>query len=347
MKLVWWNKSTSDESIINLQYSTIKTPVPDFIYTDLKKVSAEANEYKPQPSELIKHLSNKHKVPSEMIYLTSGLDEAINLFSRIYSKKVYVFTPCFISYDVAKEYGGDVVQIPSLFDSEFKVDTTTKDDASLIFVTNPNNPAGFITKEKVIELVKNNSRAVVFVDEAYAEFSNLSVVDQVVNHKNMVVGRSFSKAYGMAGNRIGYIIASPDIVNKLSSTNQWANVSYLSVGAALSALKNETYFEKIRNDIIQRRNSIQDCSGKLGYKVIPSFINAMLIKFPNESTAYEFVNFLKDHQVIVSHGNGNSNIGLDLSYVRISIGTEKQMSYLSTLLQKFSDANFRKGLLST
>ena len=92
-----------NNQLINLQYTTIKTPLPDFIYEGLKEYSANANSYQPQPKVLTKKLAQKLKLQPEMIYLTAGIDEAILMFAKAYGQQAYVFTPTYIVYaDVVK-----------------------------------------------------------------------------------------------------------------------------------------------------------------------------------------------------------------------------------------------------
>ena len=238
---------------INLQYTTIKDPLPSFIYDGLKEYSTNANSYHPQPPELIKKLSEKYNIPQDMIYLTAGIDEGIQMLILTYAKNAYVFTPTYTVYSDVEIFGGRLNRLDSVKDTEFVISTNKINDASIIFLANPNNPSGFTSKSKVMELVKNNKHTKVVIDEAYAEFSNLSVIKEVQNNPNMVVLRSFSKGYSMAGNRVGFVVASPDIIQKIKPKSQWSNVSYLSVGAAMTALEHEDYFEQIRENISTTR----------------------------------------------------------------------------------------------
>lgn len=238
---------------INLQYTTIKIPLPDFIYEGLKDYSSGANLYRPQPLVLIEKLAKKYNVKNEMIFLTAGADEAIQMFIHAFGAQTFAFTPTYVVYSDVVEFGKKFTRLPSLVHDEYTISTSNKQRASLIFLANPNNPSGITSKKKIMELVKNNNNAIVVIDEAYGEFADLSVLDEVKNYRNLVVTRSFSKAYGMAGNRVGYIVAQPEIIDKVRNKTTWANVSYLSVGAATVALDHEEYFKKIRDDINTRR----------------------------------------------------------------------------------------------
>jgi histidinol-phosphate aminotransferase len=320
---------------INLQFTTIKDPLPDFIYDGLNKYSSGANAYKPQPVELVEKLAEKHLIPKEMIYLTAGIDEAIQMFAMAYGQNAFCFTPTYVVISDVEEFGGKLTRVYSIENSEFKVKTDSIPEATLIYLANPNNPSGITLKEQVMELVKNNSQAKVVIDEAYGEFADQSVIDQIKDNPHMTVFRSFSKAYGMAGNRIGYIIAHPEVINVVKNKTQWSNVSYLSVGAAMTALEHEDYFKQIREDIGKRRDDFIEFLQNSNFSVLPSKINAMLLKFSSDKEGTKFAQYLTQNNFVISHGNGNSNIGLDKSFVRIAIGNANQMQILKKVIEKY------------
>src|SRR3989344_7453532 len=110
-------------SPINLQYTTIKDPLPDFIYENLTSYSKGANLYRPQPQELVEKLAAKHNLPKEMIYLTAGIDEAIQMFAHAYGQNAYVFTPTYVVYSDVEEFGGKLTRIFSIKGSEYVVST--------------------------------------------------------------------------------------------------------------------------------------------------------------------------------------------------------------------------------
>lgn len=325
-----------NNDLINLQYTTIKTPLPRFIYEGLKDYSSQANVYQPQPKVLIEKIAEKYHLPKEMIFLTAGIDEAIQMFAHAYGQNVYTFTPTYVVYADVELFGGHLTQIFSVGDDNlFTVPIKKYGDATLIYLANPNNPSGFTPKEKVMELVRLNPHAIVVIDEAYGAFGHLTVDDQVSNNPNMVVFRSFSKDYGMAGNRIGYFIAHPDIIKNVKDFTTWANVSYLSVGAAVTALDHEDYFAKIREDINHRRDAFLTFMREQKFVVLPSNINAVLIRFASEGNATKFVEYLHTYNIVVSHGGGNSNIGLDKTFVRVAIGNEAQMATVKKIIGRY------------
>lgn len=322
---------------INLQYTTVKTPLPDFIYEGLQTFSKDANLYRPQPIELIEKIAKKYALPKEMILLTAGIDEAIQMFAHAYGSHTYAFTPTYVVIADVELFGKKLIRLNSLTPIHtFEPKIQKYDDATLIYLANPNNPLGYTSKDRVIDLVQKNPHAIVIIDEAYGAYDDLLVDDQVINYPNMAVFRSFSKDYGMAGNRIGYIVSNPEILNKVKAFTTWANVSYLSIGAAITALDHEDYFATIRKDICSRRDTFIQFLQTHQYEVFPSHINAVVLSFATTQTSSAFIDHLKSHNIIVSHGNGNSNIGLDESFVRISIGTKEQMMQVCNVIDTFS-----------
>lgn len=320
---------------IHLEYTIITTPLPDFIYEGLKDYSRNANAYRPQPKELIAKLATKHSLSENMIFLTEGADEAIRLFALAYGKETYIFPPTFISYGELGEFYANVHQVNALQDNNYAIDTSKKPDATLIYLVNPNNPFGITQTEKVIELIENNQQAIVVIDEVYAEFSDVSVIQEVKKYKNLAIIRSFSKAYGMAGNRIGYVVTSPEIIEKLITKTQWANVAALSTGAAQIVLDHEAYFIKMRDAIIAKRKTLVTFLTSQGFICLPSHINCVLLRLPSEEQAEKLVTHLKDNHIIVSHGNGHSNIGLDKTFIRIAIGGDDELAALQSALSSF------------
>lgn len=321
---------------IHLEYTAIQTPLPDFIYKSLKHYCDNSNTYHPQPKELIERLAKKHNVTSEMIFLTMGADEGIRMFALTFGSNAYVFTPAYIDYLCVEEYGGKLNRIYCLNDNGFEIRTEKIDKATLIYLANPNNPVGFTDKKKVVELIENNKDAIVVIDEAYGGFVDLSVIDKVSGFSNLAVLRSFSKDYGMAGNRMGYFVAQPELIAKVKGKTQWTNISYLQVGAAMAALDHEEYFIKLREGIHQRREDFVNFLRENKYKVFDSLINAVLIKFDTDELASKFVEYLDQNSIIVSQGNGNANIGLDNSFVRIAIGSEEQMDKVKKVIGRYS-----------
>jgi histidinol-phosphate aminotransferase len=313
-------------SIINLSFTTIKQELPGFIYRRLGSYVARSNDCYHQPEELRKLIAQKHGLSLDGVSLTAGSDQAILLLSALYGQQGHIFTPTYISYVDIKRLGGHLTEHFSLDGEAYNIPAAPIERASLIFIANPNNPAGITSRSTLLELVHNNQQAKVVVDEAYGDYAGESMIPDVADYENLIVLRSFSKGYALAGFRIGYMVAQPKVLDDMVLESTWFNVAYASVGAAMAALEHEDYFAALRASIITERQQLEARLTAAGYTVIPSDINATLLKFGSDEQAAAFTSSLKAKDVLVNQGNGASNAGLDDSFVRMSIGTPEQMA---------------------
>jgi histidinol-phosphate aminotransferase len=320
---------------IDLSFTTVKQELPDFIYQQLGPYAGRSNSYHHQPDELRSLIAKKHDVALDSVALTAGSDQAIMLLSSLHGRRGHIFTPTYIAYSDIKRFGG-LTEHQALQGDDYAISTDTIPDATLIFLANPNNPAGITERQTILELVRNNPDALVVVDEAYGDFAGESVVSDVADYANLVVLRSFSKGYSLAGFRIGYMVAQPSVLENLVLESTWFNVAYTSVGAAISALQHEGYFAEIRNGIIADKAKLEAVLQEASYTVIPGHINAVLVRFDDRPAAQRFVDMLAGKDIIVSHGNGGSNVGLDMTFVRISIGTPEQMTLVREVIKSGS-----------
>jgi histidinol-phosphate/aromatic aminotransferase/cobyric acid decarboxylase-like protein len=326
----------ADNRLINLQFTTVEESVPEFIWEGLEEYVTASNRYQPQPKELRQRLARKHNVSEEMIYLTAGIDEALLLLAATFGKRTQLFTPCYIEYQrFVEQMGGAVLEEDVLSGVEYAVPVKRLPMATMIVLANPNNPAGFMSKDKLVRLADVNSHCPVVVDEAYAGYANLSVMEFVRTHENLIVLRSFSKDYGMAGVRIGYMVGHPEVIRLAKEKGSWANVSYLAVGAAMVALDHEEYFKELRQSVTDRRIELMAFFRQRGILVLPNRINAVLLRFETAMEAAKFVHHLDERQILVTHGNGESMIGLSDKYVRMTVGTEEQIERVKEAVRKF------------
>lgn len=314
--------------MINLQYSTIQNSVPDFIYDDIRSFLTKSNIYHPQPLELIQVLSKKYDLPEEYLFISAGSDESIMALKREFNNSVSYFPPTYVEYAVVDKItpSDHFHPVPLLDIERYSIDTKTQDQKGLIFLANPNNPYGYTSKKKILELAENNPSSIVVVDEAYCGFLGESVIDQVLNMQNLVVLRSFSKDYALAGMRIGFIAAPPPILEKIKKHVQETNVSYVSVGAALSALSHQAYYDALIEEVVKRRESFVRYLDKKQIEYLDSKINVTVLKFSSKVEAQALFNHLSSYGIVTSYGNGYSNIGLSDSHIRITIGSKDQMN---------------------
>lgn len=230
------------------------------------------------------------------------------------------------------------------FDLDFnKLEYFIKDkNIKLLYLCNPNNPTGKAYNiEKIKDLIINNDNTIFLIDEAYYEFCNKSVEDIVWQCKNLIITRTFSKAFALASFRIGYVISHYENIKALNKLRNPKNISMLSQVAAFAALKDLAYTKSYVNEVTLAREEFLSFlkhfsianSGGGGYEMdyYPSMANFILIKIKNVSL---FCNFLQERDIFI---RSYSHIIKD--HCRISIGTREQMKIVAKNMQEFNKVN--------
>jgi histidinol-phosphate aminotransferase len=211
---------------------------------------------------------------------------------------------------------------------EKAIDTNTK----LVYICNPNNPTGSLTDAKKLEdfCRRVSDRVPVFVDEAYLEFleedERNSMVSLVAEGKNVIVARTFSKVHGMAGLRVGYVVAQEETLNQIQSiTRAGMGISYPSIMAASASLDDVEFQTKSRNLNNEARTYVCNELEKMGFDYIPSYTSFVL--FPIEMEGKSFLEKMRLQQV----GVRAFDI-MDRNWCRVSIGTMDEMKLFVSAL---------------
>src|SRR4030066_758124 len=242
----------------------------------------------PEQRELRKALEKYTGISPKYILAGSGSDERIDLVLRLFIEpgdKVINCPPTFGMYPFSTDVcGGKVVSIPRKQDFSIEVAAIKKaidKQTKVIFIASPNNPSGNITTEQVIlELL--NSSTVAVIDEAYFEFSGVTVAPLVPKYPNLIVLRTFSKWAGLAGLRVGYGIFPINIVKYLMKIKQPYNVNAAAQVAALKSLKDMSYLRGTIKAIIDERERLLTKLSQLDWlKVYPSQANFILCSVLN------------------------------------------------------------------
>ncbi len=242
----------------------------------------------PEQRELRKALGKYTGISPEYILAGSGSDELIDLVLRLFIEsgdRVIDCPPTFGMYQFSTDVcGGKVVSIPRKQD--FSIDVAAAKEAQnkqtkVIFIASPNNPSGNITpKQTILELL--NSSMVVVIDEAYFEFSGVTVAPLVSKYPNLIVLRTFSKWAGLAGLRAGYGIFPINMVKYLMKIKQPYNVNTAAQVAALESLKDMSYLRGTINAITDERKRMLTKLSQLDWlKVYPSQANFILCSVLN------------------------------------------------------------------
>ena len=283
-------------------------------------------------------LSEKYALPLSRIILGNGSDELIDLIVRTFlspGEHVVQPYPAFLIYEkVVRAAGGQLTSVPL---SGFRIDLNGIADAvtprtKIIFLTNPNNPTGSaFSRDEMVEFLKKIPDDVfVALDEAYIEFVSDEGVAQGLNllssHPLLVVLRTFSKLYGLAGLRIGYGFASSEIIDYMSRVRLPFNVNSLAQTAAIAALDDADFVSRtlkvVREGLAYLYQNLDD----MGLAYLPTQTNFFLIKVPRKGK--EVYELMLKQGVIV---RAMDSYGL-ADYIRINVGLpEENERFIRTL----------------
>jgi histidinol-phosphate aminotransferase len=200
----------------------------------LQEIAAERY---PEPEELVEALSRYIGLPQEMVMIGAGMDGAMDTLTRLFlDKGDRIPIPTFSYYEILTTLA-DATPIFEPRGEEFEVPEMPR-DMKMAFLCSPNNPTGNVTAEDTVRAMLESSDAIVFLDEAYVEFAEASLVDLVRDYQNLVVGRTMSKAFGLAGLRLGYALAPEWIADEYRrAAPPFFGVTCASVAAGLAALQ--------------------------------------------------------------------------------------------------------------
>jgi len=300
----------------------------------------EVNRY-PDPKQInlkqsIAHLKN---IDIENIFLGNGSDEVLDLLFRAYCNpgidNVITLPPTYGMYQVLASINNvenKCVPLVENFQIDIQSILKTQDDhTKIIFVCSPNNPTGNCMKDEDIEQLITLKDTIVVIDEAYIDFANKpSFLRHLDKYKNLVICQTLSKAYGMAGLRIGMCFASNEIIGVLNKIKPPYNINTLSQTRAFTILEQSNYDDQLE-EIIRERNKLAQHLLQLDYiiKVYPSDANFLLVKVDDAISLYDY---LLSKGIIIR--NRSSQYACE-NCLRITIGTEQENKSIINALNNF------------
>lgn len=312
-------------------------PLPEFVQRELCKYLGKMHKFPQNYKQVEEKIGEWLGIKKELVSLTSGATAGIDTASRAFGEKTLVFTPTFIEFAAATDRNNcELKKVNALKGKKYEVkgNISELEKATLTYLANPNNPFGF-TEQKTIEKMLKATNGVLAVDETYWWFKGESIAPLVEEFDNLMVIGSFSKTFSLAGMRAGYIIASKKLLKKMHNKLLHFRLSALSAQAVLICLKNKEFFKKRLQKTIKKRKKFERWLQKKGFNLYITHNNNAVIKFPEEKKATAFTQHLEKNNIIVLQGNGKSLIGLTDSFVRIAIGTEKEMEHLKKAIDGF------------
>ncbi|GAA4232262.1 histidinol-phosphate transaminase [Postechiella marina] len=291
----------------------------------------------PQQKAIKDKLSAIKNVETNQIFVGNGSDEVIDLAFRIFCEpgkdKVLTFSPTYGMYDVSANINNiELIKQPLINDFQINLNQLQPyldfEDVKIIFICSPNNPTANNLNPDDLKYILENFNGIVIVDEAYIDFSSqASFIKNINTYNNLIVSQTFSKAWGLAGVRVGVAYASEAIINLYNRVKPPYNVSTLNQEAVLNRLNNLELVKANIDTILLERTKLKEALNKLSIvkKIYPTDANFLLIEVDNANKTYQY---LIDKKVIVR----NRNTQVD-NCIRITVGTPEENKILIDTLK--------------
>lgn len=304
-----------------------------------KTVCRYSNPFQPNTCGLLDSLADMHEVDHKNILLTAGSDGSLELIVDTYvNSKTHVLM-CVPTYgyfeQLARHATERIIRVPLGFSEPVScIDDiltlyTQELKGGLVYICNPSNPLGTIIDPNSISRVLSTYPNTMFViDEAYIEFCpDFSSIGFIKIYDNLVVTRSFSKAYGLAGMRLGYSVAVESVIERLRERYNEKDVTELAKIAGSFVLDNCGYYENVINTICEQRNSFQAYLKRNAIFFVASFAN--FVSFYVGQGLTDFIKVMEGSNIYIRNVSGHYNMH---GFVRITIGTPEQMTRVTELI---------------
>lgn len=293
----------------------------------------------PYQRDLKKRLEDVYQIDSKQIFLGNGSDEAIDLLIRAFCvpghDSVIIMPPTYGMYKVAANINNvNIKNVPLSPDFSIQTDKVLAqaEDAKIIFICSPNNPTGNIFQAESVKKITKNYNGIVILDEAYVDFTEKqNGLEWLDNFANLVVLRTFSKAWGMANIRLGMAFASPEIIAVLNKIKYPYNVNGLTCRQAMELTTKQNIKEDTVKSILEERTRIIDNLQEInGVKeIFPTEANFILARYKKALQLFEY---LRDKRIIIRN---RTNVRHCADCLRITVGKPEENDRLLTEIENF------------
>lgn len=295
-------------------------------------------------TNLIERLAAFNNVPGEKLLITNGSDDALNTVCTTYinpGDPVLVASPTYQHFlvfaqsrgaRIAHHYGPD----PFAKDLDGLVAALQRLQPKIFYLVNPNNPTGVIyDADEIAVMLEAAPNTLVIVDEAYSEFAGQSAIQLLQQYSNVIVTRTFSKAYGMAGLRIGYCFAHEDVITDMQRVFNPKSVNVLAQIGAMAALADQDYLQGYVDEVTASKRLMAEWFEARGFTFRNTPANYVMVRFER---APWVVRMLREEGVYV---RDRSHMAQLSGYVRFSVGTVEQtqdvLARLEGVLDRLQD----------
>lgn len=334
--------------LVRLDYSSSINPLgtPKKAIAAVKMSANSLVQTYPDPEcrELKKSLSRYLGIDSEWFTVGNGAIEIIYWFAHTTTSvrgRVVIPTPTFCEYEVASQkVGAEVTLVPlNNFDLDTDKIIEKARGANAVFLCNPNNPTGMLATKQIMKIIENiDSSTKILLDECFIELADNpeanTMIDQISEFDNLVILRSLTKSFGLAGLRVGYSVCNPTLAKRLSTNKIPWNVNSLAQVAGVAALRERRCLSKARALIKKERRFLHDNIEKLeSFHPIRSDSNFFLVHLQGRNSTQFRDRLLKKSGVLVR--DCSTFTGMGAQYIRIAIKKHSENVLLLKALEAF------------
>ena len=337
---------SGSKEILKLDWNESTQGIDNNIFEKLlKQLSLSKFNIYPQlgSDELKNKLSNytnNHKLNIEVF---NGSDNALDAICKTFldlKDEISMISPTYTNFGtISQTYGSKVIDIvmPRPFDTDmdFIINNVKKIKPKICYLANPNNPTGVTYKLDEIEiLISENPKVLFVIDEAYYEFSESSCSELINTYNNLFVVRSFSKAFGLAGLRVGYLIGCNNLINKIGLVINKKDVNLVGQFASCLCLDNKLYMTDFVTEVKEQQIRISSFFTEKGFKNNFGDGNFLMVKVSNPQ---EFIKKCASENLFIRDRSYLPNLS---NYVRFTIGDKNSMDRLISILENINLSSY-------
>ena len=309
-------------------------PSPVVLETLQAHISDQLRLYPPSRSPGLRNkVAKTYQVSENQVFCGNGSDEIISIIFRTFAEpddEVQLVYPTYTFYQTAAEIHDihyRVSETGTLF--EVDLDSFLIRPSKLAFIANPNAHTGTLVTAQAIQEFLSHYKGLFVVDEAYIDFGSAkeSAISLIQRFSNLLVLRTFSKSFSLCGIRVGYAFGDPELISAMDKTKDSYNVAYLNQVAAVSALEDYEYMQCNAQRIIKTRGWFCQAMRQMGFIVLPSAGNFLLVQHPQASARDLFEQLMKRNILVRFFDQSRLR-----EYIRVSIGTDHQMEQVISAL---------------
>lgn len=320
-------EQTNDPAVIKLNTNENPYPPSPAVAEVLRNIEASELRRYPDPLcvDLRRAIARLHRCEIKQVFVSNGSDEALALCTRAFVESdgsIGYFDPSYSLYPVLADIQ-DIEKRPIALGENFGWRKPDSCAASLFYLAHPNAPTSTTFPYDELEDFCRDFSGIVVIDEAYVDFADRDCVELAMQFKNVLIARTLSKSYSLAGIRLGYMLGDPVLIAALMKIKDSYNVDTITQGIALAAIEDAAHMRRNCDKIIEsRRKLIAELEG-LDFEVLPSQTNFIWTRH-RRFDARDLFEKLRDRNILVRHFDSELISG----HLRITIGTDPEMRKL-------------------